>query len=297
MLGMIKVNLVRRWGRTALTCLGVAVGVTTVVALLALTGGLSRSAGSLAHLGRADFGVFQAGLADLTASSLPDSIVRRIEALPGVAAASPIQIVPNAVSADSSILTFGAEPESFLTRRLVLVSGQEPQGEQLFVGVGAANRLHIAPGQSLLVAGRAVRVAGIYRSGISLEDAGVELPLSTTQQLSRRPGEISMIAISIAPGYRETDLGRAVERAIPGTLALRDPGEVARVDTNSRIISICQPVGRGARHTRRRHTWSDRSAVLCVAGDARALDPGDQPMTEESTVPFTASRLLHVRFR
>jgi putative ABC transport system permease protein len=211
--------------------------VTTVVALLALTGGLSRSAGSLAHLGRADFGVFQAGLADLTASSLPDSIVSRIEALPGVAAASPIQIVPNAVSADSSILTFGDEPESFLTRRLVLVSGQEPQGEQLFVGVGAASRLHIAPGQSLLVAGGAVRVAGIYRSGISLEDGGVELPLSTTQQLSRRPGEISTIAISIAPGYCETDLERAVERVIPGTLALGDPGEVARVDTNSRIIS------------------------------------------------------------
>ena len=38
----IKVNLLRRWGRTALTSLGVAVGVTTVVALLAVTGGLSR---------------------------------------------------------------------------------------------------------------------------------------------------------------------------------------------------------------------------------------------------------------
>jgi putative ABC transport system permease protein len=87
-----------------------------------------------------------------------------------------------------------------------------------------------------VVEGRALSVAGIYRSGISLEDAGVELPLATTQALSRRPGEISMVAISIAPGYRELDVEHAIERALPGTLALGDPSEVARVDTNSRII-------------------------------------------------------------
>jgi putative ABC transport system permease protein len=105
------------------------------------------------------------------------------------------------------------------------------------VGVGAASRLHTAPGRTLRVEGRAVTVAGVYRSGISLEDDGVELPLAVTQALSRRPGEISMIAISIAPGYKEVDLERTIERAVPGTLALGDPIEVARVDTNSRIIS------------------------------------------------------------
>jgi hypothetical protein len=146
MLGIIKVNLLRRWGRTALTSLGVAVGVTTVVALLAVTAGLSRSAGDLARLGRADFGVFQSGLADLTASSLPGSIVPRVEALPGVAAASPVQIVSRAVSHDSSILLFGAEPSSFLTRRLVLTAGHESRGAELLVGVGAASRLHAVPG-------------------------------------------------------------------------------------------------------------------------------------------------------
>ena len=237
MIGIIKVNLLRRWGRTALTALGVAVGVTTVVALLAVTSGLSRSAGDLARLGRADFRVFQAGLADLTASSLPDSVVRRIQALPAIADASPVQIVSGTVPRDSSVLLFGAETHSFLTKRLVLVAGHEPPGPELFVGVGAARRLHVAPGQSLVVGGRAFPIAAIYRSGISLEDGGVELPLATTQQISRRPGEISMVAISIAPGYRETDLERTIERALPGTVALGDPNEVARVDTNSRTIS------------------------------------------------------------
>lgn len=237
MLSMIRANLTRRWGRTILTGLGVAVGVTTIVALLAVTSGLSRSAGELATLGRADFGVFQSGLADLTASSLPASVVGKIAAQPGVAAASPIQIVSHAVQGDSSILLFGSEPRSFLTRRLVLVAGRAAQGDELLVGVAAAGRLHAVPGKRLTVSGRSFPIAGIYRSGISLEDAGVVLPLSSTQQLSGRRDEVSMVAVSIAPGHREIDVERAVNNAIPGALALGDPSEVARVDTNSRVIS------------------------------------------------------------
>jgi putative ABC transport system permease protein len=237
MLGLVVANLLRRWGRTVLAALGVAVGVTTIVALLGLTGGLSRSAGDLANLGRADFGVFQAGLADLTASSLPGSVTARIAGLPGVAAASPIQIVPHAIPADSSILTFGSQPESFLTRRLVLVSGTRAQGNQAMVGIGAAQRLHVRAGGSMMIDGMQVPVAAIYRSGISLEDGGVVLPLALSQRLSSRPGEVSMVAVSISPGYRERDVEHAVQRAVTGTLALGDPAEVARVDTNSRVIN------------------------------------------------------------
>jgi putative ABC transport system permease protein len=237
MVPIIKASLVHRWGRTLLTSLGVALGVTTVVALLAVTSGLSRSAADLAKLGRADFGVFQAGLSDLTASSLPDSVLARVAAQPGVAATSPVQIVAHTLDADSSILLFGSEPNSFLTRRLVLVSGHAPQGNELLVGVGAARRLHTRPGTRIVVSGRAFPVAGIYRSGISLEDAGVVLPLATTQALSGRHNEISMVAVSIAPGHRELDVEQAVNRAIPGAVSLGDPSEVSRVDTNSRVIA------------------------------------------------------------
>jgi putative ABC transport system permease protein len=237
MLPMIASNVLRRWGRTTLTALGVAVGVTTVVALLSVTGGLSRSAGDLARLGRADFGVFQGGLSDLTASSLPASIVPRISSQPGVAAVAPIQIVPHAVPADSSILLFGADPRGIFARRLVLVSGRLPQGPELLVGVGAARRLRARVGGTITISGRRFPIAGIYRSGISLEDGGVVLPVAVTQRISGRPGEISMVAVSVAPGYRDTGVERRVERAIPGTLSLGDPSEVARVDTNSRVIS------------------------------------------------------------
>jgi putative ABC transport system permease protein len=237
MIAMMRANLGRRRGRTALTGLGVAFGVTTTVALLALTGGISRSAGDLAKLGRADFGVFQSGLADLTASSLPASIVGRVERVPGVAAAAPILVVAHAIPRSSSILVFGAELRSFLSRRLVMISGTSAHGEQAMVGVGAASALHVRAGDHLTILGRRVEVSGIYRSGISLEDGGVVVSLPVLQRLSKRHGQISIIAILIDPGYLETRVEHAVQRAAPGTLALGDPGEVSRVDTNSRLLS------------------------------------------------------------
>jgi putative ABC transport system permease protein len=237
MLALIRTNALRRWGRTALTALGVAIGVMTIVALLSLTSGLSRSAGDLAKLGRADFGVFQAGLADLTASSLPGSVVTKIRAVPGVAQASPVQIVPNAVAGDPSILIFGSEPDSFLSRRLVLTAGRRARGSEAMVGPGAAERLDVGPGDVLSTDGGRFPVAGIYRSGVSFEDNGVVLPLAVTQRAFDRGDETSMVAVSISPGYPEAGVEREIERRIPGTVAIGDPGEVARVDTNSRVIS------------------------------------------------------------
>lgn len=236
MLGLTAVNLLRRWGRSALAALGIALGVTTVVALLALTQGLEQSAGDLAHLGRADLGVFQAGLADLTASSLPASSLGRIQALSGVADATPVQILPGAVAAEPSLLTFGAEPSSFLSRRLVILSGQRPSGEEVMAGSGAASTLHLRVGQTLTVSGRPLRVGGIYRSGIPLEDSGVVIPLTLSRELSGTPEALSMVAVSIAPGYTEKQVKTQIQQAVPGSAAIGAPGELERVDTNSRII-------------------------------------------------------------
>jgi putative ABC transport system permease protein len=233
---LTRVNLLRRAGRTALAALGVALGVTTVVALLALTGGLDRSAGDLAHLGRADLGVFQAGLSDLTASSLPDATVARVQAIPGVSRATPILIASGAIAQEPSILLFGADLQSFLAQRLVLLSGELPREGEVMAGSGAAQTLRWRAGQTVRVFGRALRLAGIYRSGIPLEDSGVVVSLPLARQLSGRTEGVSMVAVALAVGNREATVKRAIERALPGTVAVGAPGELERVDTNSRIV-------------------------------------------------------------
>ncbi|HSP74510.1 MAG TPA: hypothetical protein VLN26_19225, partial [Gaiellaceae bacterium] len=57
-------NLVRQRVRTGLTVLGIAVGITTVVALGVVTGGLRDTIGAVVRSGGADFMVGQKGAAD-----------------------------------------------------------------------------------------------------------------------------------------------------------------------------------------------------------------------------------------
>src|SRR5271165_3468364 len=105
----------RRRARTAFTAFGIAVGVGMVVALLAFTNGLDRTAGQLVHLGRSDFGVFQANVSDPTASILPAALVTRIASRHDVAAATPLVLMPDAVHADPAAIVFGADPSGFFS--------------------------------------------------------------------------------------------------------------------------------------------------------------------------------------
>jgi len=88
--GLVVRNLLRRPVRTALTAAGVSLGVGLIVALLSITNGAKETAAQLIHVGRADFGLFQAGTADLTQSLLPESLERDVSRAPGVAATARI---------------------------------------------------------------------------------------------------------------------------------------------------------------------------------------------------------------
>ena len=218
-IAIMRANLLRRWGRTLLTGLGVAVGVTTTVALLALTGGLSRSAGDLAKLGHADFGVFQSGLGDLTASSLPASIVPRVARVPGVAAAAPIQVVAHAIPSDSSMLLFGAQLRQLprpapgdhrRPRRQRLGGDGRERG-----GRDASRRARRAPDRR-----RAAVCAspGSTARGTRSRTAGPSCRCRSASASRAGPARSRSIAVLIAPGYPR-DERRERDRA-------RDPGTV-----------------------------------------------------------------------
>jgi hypothetical protein len=106
-------------GRTVLSALGIAMGVATIVALLALSSGFERSAAGLINLGGAELGLFQSGVGELTASSLPESLVPRVRRQAGVADATPIAVATGELRGKPSFLVFGVAPGSFVWRILV----------------------------------------------------------------------------------------------------------------------------------------------------------------------------------
>ncbi len=239
MFAIITTNLLRRSTRTLFTASGIAVGVATIVALLAFTQGLKNTAAGFVHLGGSDLGVFQANVSDPTASVLPESMVAQLDASPDVARATPLLLIVEGLKADPSAIVFGADPAGFFTRNLVLTGGRPPLAgaRELLAGDRLAAQLHLRPGAVLSVEGHPYRVAGIYHSGVLFEDSGAVLALPQAQQLAGRPAEATDIVVQLAAGVRASTAAKRIERAFPGTQVISDPQQALRAGANSTLIS------------------------------------------------------------
>lgn len=237
MIGLIALNLVRNRGRTLLTAAGVAIGVATIVALLSLTQGLKQSVGGLSNLGGANFGIFQSGVSDLTASVLPDSLVPAVREIPGVKDAAPIQLVTDAVPGSSSAIVFGVRPRSFVVSRLVFPAGRSVRGDEAMIGDDLAGRLGLGPGDSIELKGERFPIVGVYHAGIGFEDEGLVVPLPAAERLAAGRSGVSTIAVTLEPDAAERSVAAEVRSEFPGTITIANPGEAARADPSFEIVN------------------------------------------------------------
>jgi putative ABC transport system permease protein len=238
MVGVIATNLRRRSARTLLTAMGIAVGVATIVALLALSSGLERKAGELVRLGQADLGVFQKDAADPTASVLPLSLVKRLEARPEVESATPLLLVIDALPKAPASVVFGADPNGFVMGRLVLLSGRAPGAGQVVVGDQLARDEHLSVGDVLAVKKHPLTVSGIYHSGILFEDTGAIMPLAAAQRLEDRGfDEATTIAVQLTKTVSHSTAEQRLKAAFSSIQIIGDPADAARAGANGVLIS------------------------------------------------------------
>lgn len=238
MLGLIVANLARRRARTAITAAGIAVGVAAIVALLALSAGLNRTAGQLVHLGRADLGLFQKGASDPTTSALPLSLLPRVRAQPEVRDVAPIQLVVNAIPEAEGAVVLGIDPNGFVARLLVLTEGTGASAGHVVVGDTLARQLHLRPGATLRLSDRDFAVAGIFHSGITEEDTGVITVLSDAQALiGRPPDEVTTFAVRLKPQVSAAKGTRELSRQFPDLLAISEASEAVRAGANNQLIA------------------------------------------------------------
>jgi putative ABC transport system permease protein len=217
-------NLLRRPARTALTAAGVGLGVGLIVALLAITSGVHRTAQDLIHVGRSDFGVFQSEVSDLTRSLLPDSIAGSIQRVRGVAQVSRLKLL-----VDNDRLVVGLAPGEFAYRRLVILRGRRGP-------VMAGDHSGVDVGQKVRVGSKTFRVDGVYHSGDRFEDLGLVVPLRQLEAIAERPGEITTVGVVVKLGYDPKAVAREIQKRFPGTVAVTEPGQAIKVDTSSRLI-------------------------------------------------------------
>jgi len=236
MAALIVDNLVRRRGRTLLTALGVGLGVATIVALLSISDGLTKSAAGFAHLGNSDFAIFQSGAVDPGASVLPMSMVAKVQRNPDVASATPLLLIVGKVKGDPSAITFGADPHGFFAHRLVFSQGTPASRSTIAVGDGLADSLHAHPGSSVTVAGHRFRVSGIYHSGIPYEDQGAMLVLATAQAITGEDDEVTSVPVVLKATVSASVAEQSIRREFPNTYTITNVNEAARAGVNGQLI-------------------------------------------------------------
>ncbi len=224
---IIARNLTRRGARTALTVVGLAIGIAAVVTLLAVAWGFEASFMNIYETKGIDLVVVRAGVSDRLSSNLESRLMDDLRKVPGVkaVAASLMDAVTFEEANLVSVLVSGWEPGSLLFRGLRLVEGRDlnsSDGRSAMLGRVLAMNLNKGPGDEIEVAGEPFQVVGVYESSSLFENGGLIIPLKELQAMMGREGQVTgFVVVGDSPEGRAVEaLGRRIEKAIPGVAAV-----------------------------------------------------------------------------
>ena len=234
MFNFIFKNLFHRKTRTLLTVLGIAVGVSMIVALGAIGEGMRSGYASMFGGSGADLTLMQADSFDITMSGVDEQVVADIAALPGVKEATGM-IVGN-INAPGAVyfFVFGYDPNGFAFERFRVVAGQAlgqarrsaGSVREIMLGKQAAEVLKMKVGDLIRLTGGTFKVVGIYSSGDGFEDAASIVSLSDAQQLLQKHRQVGAVQVKVEDPRQIEALRARLEEQFP-RLSVTQSGEVA----------------------------------------------------------------------
>ena len=220
--------------RAALTIMGIAVGVASLVALMSITLGMKVKVENIL--------AETLGLAVTLSSKtalVPTSLVTVVREIPGVVDAYPV--IEHAVITEKALqpaILEGVPPEKLLDLfpSLEVKEGRvfRRDGEGVLITSKLAERLNVGVGDAIEVsprstgaASRKYRVLGIVEVGLSFGEMGfVIMPLRDAQELCDRPGYASAIVIKVASKELISPVAEALRKMFPEARVI-EPKQVA----------------------------------------------------------------------
>ena len=230
-------NTARQRTRSTLTVVGIAVGITTVVALGAVAGGLRATASAMIRTGGADFVVAQKGSADLTFSQLSEHDWEVVASRPGVDRVTGLLMNVSRVGSNPYFAILGVRPDQLALGPPRLLRGTllEPgRSDDVIVGRKAAADLGIDVGDTTVLLGRSFRVVGVFRGDMPLFDGGAYMPLSELQRLSHKQGLVTALYVTVKAGADAAAVATAIEAASDTLTTVSTVDEYSKVDQGVR---------------------------------------------------------------
>src|SRR5512143_1618279 len=205
MFNFIFKNLFRRKTRTLLTVLGIAVGVSMIVALGAIGEGMRTGYASMFGGSGADLTLMQADSYDISMSGVDEQAVADIAAVPGVKEATGMIVGNISTPGAAYFFIFGYDPHGFAFEKFRVAEGQAVgqarrsagSVREIMLGKQAAEVLKMKVGDLIRLTGGTFKVVGIYGSGDGFEDAASIVSLSDAQQLLQKYQLVGAIQVKV----------------------------------------------------------------------------------------------------
>lgn len=191
-------SLLRRQGRTALTVLGIAIGLASVVTLGGLTDGFMGEYSKLLNSGDADLTARQAGASSIGYSAINDRAGKQIASLPGVQSIS--GAVMGIVSSEEMpyLIVMGYDPNEPAIRHFKIVEGRELAGSrEVILGRTGAEILKVRVGDVVRLREIGFRVVGLFETGVTWEEGSAIISLRDAQELLGKPRQVTMYFIKV----------------------------------------------------------------------------------------------------
>ena len=238
-IALILKNLLRQRARTALTVLGISIGITTVVALGVMVGGLKQTAAQILRAYDADFIVAQKGASDLSFSAVTEAEWQSVAARPDVERAIGALLHISRVGGNPYFVTVGIRPEDLATSPPALREGSllsASATDEIMLGDRAASNLDAGIGDSVKIGTQAFRVVGIYHAGNVWEDAGANAPLATVQEIASKPGIVTAVYVRVRQGVDPREAADSIREDEPLLTTVSNVSEYSEVDQGIELM-------------------------------------------------------------
>ncbi len=250
---IVSRSLIRRPVRTALTLVGISIGIAAVVALVGMAWGYEKSVGKQLDVLGVD-----AVVSNISGGLLPKmfdaDLQAKVAALPDVKETTAVLMQMLSIEDAPLMMVSGREWGGFTWNQMKLIEGRMPvDGKEKAVILGklATEILKKKVGDTLQLEAEELPIVGIVDGQAVVENGAIFLSLEVAQEVTGNEGKINFINVRYQPGI-------SPER----TAALA--GEIKKLFPEGRTMKADQVVGTSQGfQVARAMSWS--TSILAIA--------------------------------
>lgn len=217
--GLVLKNPFRNKTRLALSVVGIAIGIATIVALGMVTEGLKVSLEEQLKAGGADFVVMKNTSSGSESPAIKQNRVDEIGKISGVKQSAGILTSSRPVGGTQlGLIGIDQKDLNMMGAKITQGKAYSDNKSEMIMGKLAAEKLKKKVGDIITLKGEKYTITGIFETGNKEIDTSAAMPLLEVQKMDENENKVHFIYIKINNNADVKQVAKAVEKKYPGEL-------------------------------------------------------------------------------